>query len=320
MKQFSNVTKKLILSLSAMLVMSSAFAQSQTRILVGYAPGGTTDILARLVADGISKQLGTDVIVENRPGASGNIAAAQVATSRNDGKTILFAPSSHATNATLYKTSFDTAKDFSSVGLVAATPYVLVVHPSLPATNVAELIAYLKTRKGEVAYASASSGTAQHLAGELFKKSANVDMLHVPYKGSAAAFPDLAAGRTPIMFDNIAVILPHIKSGAVRAIAVTSAKRSALLPDVPTVVESGLPNFEMTGWFGMFIPSSTDVATLEKLNAALNKTINEESFQKRLQQIGADSLVTTPKGADKYVKDEISKWHDVIKSANISIN
>lgn len=320
MKQFSNVTKKLILSLSAMLVMSSAFAQSQTRILVGYAPGGTTDILARLVADGISKQLGTDVIVENRPGASGNIAAAQVATSRNDGRTILFAPSSHATNATLYKTSFDTAKDFSSVGLVAATPYVLVVHPSLPATNVAELIAYLKTRKGEVAYASSSSGTAQHLAGELFKKSANVDMLHVPYKGSAAAFPDLAAGRTPIMFDNIAVILPHIKSGAVRAIAVTSAKRSGLLPDVPTVAESGLPNFEMTGWFGMFIPSSTDVATLEKLNAALNKTINEESFQKRLQQIGADSLVTTPKGADKYVKDEISKWHDVIKRANISIN
>ncbi len=319
MKQISNVTKKLILSLSAMLVMSSAFAQSQTRILVGYAPGGTTDILARLVADGISKQLGTDVIVENRPGASGNIAAAQVATSRNDGRTILFAPSSHATNATLYKTSFDTKKDFSSVGLVAATPYVLVVHPSLPVTNVSELISYLKTRKGEVAYASASPGTAQHLAGELFKKSANVDMLHVPYKGSAAAFPDLAAGRTPIMFDNIAVILPHIKSGAVRAIAVTSPKRSALLPDVPTVAESGLPNFEMTGWFGMFIPSSTDVATLEKLNAALNKTINEESFQKRLQQIGADSLVTTPKGADEYVKDEISKWHDVIKSANISI-
>ena len=319
MKKSSNITKKLILSLSAMLAMSSAFAQSQTRILVGYAPGGTTDVLARLVAEGIGKQLGTDVIVENRPGASGNIAAAQVASARNDGKTILFAPSSHATNATLYKTSFDTEKDFSSIGLVAATPYVLVVHPSLPVKNVSELIAYLKSRKGEVAYASASPGTAQHLAGELFKKSANVDMLHVPYKGSAAAFPDLAAGRTPIMFDNIAVILPHIKSGAVKAIAVTSPKRSALLPDVPTVAESGLPNFEMTGWFGMFVPSSTDVATVEKLNAALNQTINEENFQKRLQQIGADSMVTTPKNANKYVKDEISRWNGVINSANISI-
>lgn len=319
MNQFSMKIKKVVFVLSSVVMMHTAYAQSQTRILVGYAPGGTTDVLARLVAEGIGKQLGTDVIVENRPGASGNIAAAQVATSRNDGKTILFAPSSHATNATLYKTSFDTVKDFSSVGLVAATPYVLVVHPSLPVSTVSELIAYLKSRKGDVAYASASAGTAQHLAGELFKKSAEVDMLHVPYKGSAAAFPDLAAGRTPIMFDNIAVILPHIKSGAVRAIAVTSAKRSALLPDVPTVAESGLPNFEMSGWFGMFVPSSTDTATVEKLNIALNKTINEESFQKRLQQIGADSMTTTPKNADKYVNDEVSKWNSVISSANISI-
>ncbi|NYT24399.1 tripartite tricarboxylate transporter substrate binding protein [Alcaligenaceae bacterium] len=320
MKTFVIVIRQFIMALTVGCVSFSVQASQPVRLQVGFSPGGTTDIIARLVADGMSKQLGRDIIVENRPGASGNIAAAQVAEATADGHTMLFAPSSHATNATLYKTKFNTEKDFSAVGLVASTPYVLVVHPSLPVHTVADLIGYLKDRPGELAYASASVGTAQHLAGEMFKEAAGVDMLHVPYKGSAAAFSDLAAGRTPIMFDNIAVVLPHIKSGAVRALAVTSAARSPLLADVPTVMESGLSDFEISGWFALLVPQGTQTDVIGGLNSRLNDTINEPAFRERLQQLGAEIIPTAPQEADSFISDEIAKWRDVIHSASIAVD
>jgi len=319
-KTFVIVIRQFIMALAVGCVSFSVQASQPVRLQVGFSPGGTTDIIARLVADGMSKQLGRDIIVENRPGASGNIAAAQVAEATADGHTMLFAPSSHATNATLYKTKFNTEKDFSAVGLVASTPYVLVVHPSLPVHTVADLIGYLKDRPGELAYASASVGTAQHLAGEMFKEAAGVDMLHVPYKGSAAAFSDLAAGRTPIMFDNIAVVLPHIKSGAVRALAVTSAARSPLLADVPTVMESGLSDFEISGWFALLVPQGTQTDVIGGLNSRLNDTINEPAFRERLQQLGAEIIPTAPQEADSFIRDEIAKWRDVIHSASIAVD
>ncbi|RTZ45511.1 tripartite tricarboxylate transporter substrate binding protein [Candidimonas sp. SYP-B2681] len=309
-----------VLTIVCGLTMSFAQAAPPIRMLVGFSPGGTTDIIARLVANEMGKRLDTQIVVENRAGASGNIAAAQVADAAANGLTMLFAPSSHATNATLYSSKFDSEKDFSAVGLVATTPYILVTHPSLPVNTVPELIKYLKERPGEIAYASASPGTAQHLAGEMFKRVAGVNMLHVPYKGSAAAFPDLAAGRTPIMFDNIAVVLPHIKSGAVKAIAMTSNTRSSLLPDVPTIAQSGLPNFEMSGWFALLVPDDTEPGVISKLNQALNETVNDPAFKRQLENMGAQTATTSPEEADAFIKTEIAKWREVIKNAGIATN
>lgn len=300
-------------------MMSAAQATPPLRMLVGFSPGGTTDIIARLVADEMGKRLDTQVVVENRPGAGGNIAAAQVADASKDGLTLLFAPSSHATNATLFKTKFDTEKDFSAIGLVATTPYVLVTHPSLPVNTVPELIDYLKKAPGETVYASAGPGTAQHLAGEMFKRSAEVALLHVPYKGSSAAFPDVAAGRVPIMFENIAVALPHIKSGAIKPIALTSAKPSPLLPKVPTMIDSGLSDFEVSGWFVLFAPAGTNRDTVSKLNAALNESVNDPGFQQKLQGLGATAVTSRPEEADAYVKGEIDKWREVIRIAGVSM-
>lgn len=318
----ANILKSIgasVLALACGAIMSTAQANPPLRMLVGFSPGGTTDIIARLVADEMGKRLDAQIVVENRPGAGGNIAAAQVADASKDGLTLLFAPSSHATNATLFKTKFDTEKDFSAIGLVATTPYVLVTHPSLPVSTVPELIEYLKKAPDETVYASAGPGTAQHLAGEMFKRSANVAMLHVPYKGSSAAFPDVAAGRVPMMFENIAVALPHIKSGAIKAIALTSDKPSPLLPNVPTMAESGLPDFEMSGWFALFVPSGTDGQTIARLNAALNETVNDPRFQQRLQDLGATAATAGPEEADAYVKGEIDKWREVIRIAGVSM-
>lgn len=296
-------------------------AEPPMRLVVGFPPGGTTDVIARLVANNLGAKLGRTVIVENRAGASGSIAASLVAKAAADGDTLLFAPSSHATNATLYANQpFDTEKDFAAVGLVATTPYVLVVNPKLPVRSVSELVTYLKEHPGKLAYASSSPGTGQHLAGELFKKAAGVDMLHVPYKGSSAALPDLLAGRTPIMFDNIAVMLPHIKSGSLRALAVTSSKRSQLLPDERTVVETGVQDYEVLGWFGMFAPAKTSPKVIDALSSALNAAAEEATFRKQLADLGAEAVRSTPKKTDAFVRNEIVKWRGVIREAKITLN
>ena len=308
-----------ILALSCGSMMSAAHANSPLRLLVGFSPGGTTDIIARLVAEEMGKRLDVPVVVENRPGAGGNIAAAQVADARPDGRTLLFAPSSHATNATLFETKFDTEKDFAAVGLVATTPYVLVTHPSLKVNTVSELIDFLKKAPTETVYASAGPGTAQHLAGEMFKRTADVKLLHVPYKGSSAAFPDVAAGRVPMMFENIAVAMPHIKSGAIKAIALTSEAPSPLLPNVPTMMQSGLPDFQMSGWFVVFAPSGIDSETMTELNSALNATVNDPAFKQRLQDLGATARTSRPDEADAFVKGEIDKWREVIRVAGVSM-
>ena len=321
MKAIKTLAAAFLPALVAMSAAPAALAEQPMKIVVGFAPGGTTDVIARLVANGMAAKLGKSVIVENRPGASGNIAAQQVASAEADGMTLLFAPSSHATNATLYSTlRFDTKADFSAVGMVAATPYVLVVNPSLPVKTVPELISHLKANPGKLAYASASPGTGQHLAAELFKKSTGTDILHVPYKGSAAALPDVMSGLTPIMFDNIAVILPHIRTGAVRAVGVTTPKRSPLLPDLPTISESGVKDFDVSGWFALLAPSKTDAATISRLNQALNQTLQDPAVVKKLGDMGGEIIQSTPKEADAFIGREIVKWRGVIDSAKININ
>jgi tripartite-type tricarboxylate transporter receptor subunit TctC len=294
--------------------------QQPVRILVGFAPGGTTDVLARQVALLLGTRTGRSVIVENKAGASGNVAAVQVAKAQADGTTLLFVPSSHATNATLYKKlPFDTEKDFAAIGLVATTPYVLVVHPSVPARNVAELVALLKAHPGTLQYASAGQGTGQHLSGELFKKLAGVEMTQVPYKGSAAALPDLLAGRVPVMFDNVAVMTPHIRAGAVRALAVTSSSRSALLPEVPAVAQT-LPGFDVQGWFALLAPAKTPPDVVQELNAALDSVTRDPSFRARLKELGAEPMGGSASAADKFVRQEVERWGNVIREAKITLD
>lgn len=298
-----------------------ALAEAPIRIEVGFPPGGTTDVIARLVGNELGNRLNRSVIVENRPGASGSIAAAFVAKAAADGNTLLFAPSSHATNVSLYPSQpFDTLKDLSAVGLVAATPYVLVVNPALPVHTVPEFIAYLKANPDKVNYPSASPGTGQHLAAEMFKSTAKVSMQHVPYKGSSAAMPDLLAGRTPVMFDNIAVMLPYIKSGGVRPLAVTSTRRSQLLPDAPTVAEAGLPGFEVLGWFGLFTAARTPSAVVSSLNQELNAITTSPAFKQRLADLGAEPMNGTPASADAFVHREIDRWAIVIRDAGIKLD
>ena len=302
-------------------ITSVTHAQDQTmKIIVGFPPGGTTDVLARLVATTMGTLTGRNIIVENKPGASGNIGAQYVAKSAPDANTLILVSSSHGTNASLYKKlPFDTLTDFAPIGMVASTPYVLVVHPQLPATNVSQLIDLLKAHPNRYSYASSSVGTGQHLSGELLKKMANVDMTHIPYKGSSAALPDLIGGRTPIMFENLAIMQPHIRSGALRALAITSPRRSALLPDVPTVSES-LPGFAVLGWFALLAPAKTPPALVAQLNNTLNDAIKEATFKKTLADLGAESMAGSPAAADDFIRQEIARWGGIIRSANISID
>jgi tripartite-type tricarboxylate transporter receptor subunit TctC len=317
---FQPTRRQLLIAAAAATAFPSYADDQPVRITVGFPPGGTTDVIARLVANSLGAKLGRSVIVENKAGASGNIAAQVVSKAASDGTNLLFVPSSHATNASLYKKlPFDTEKDFTAIGMVATTPYVLVVHPQIPAKTVPEFIAMLKSQPGHFSYATASQGTGQHLAAELFKKMAGVEMTQIPYKGSAAAFPDLMAGRTPIMFDNVALMVPHVRAGALRALGITSTKRSPLLPDVPTVAES-LPGYEIQGWFALLAPAKTPPSLVRDYNTALNAVVNDAPFVARLKELGAETVTGTPAAANDYIRKEISRWGAVIRSANIALD
>ena len=317
---FQPTRRQLLIAAAAATALPSYANDQPIRISVGFPAGGTTDVIARLVAQNLGQKLGRSVIVENRAGASGNIAAQVASKAAPDGTNLLFVPSSHATNASLYKKlPFDTEKDFTAIGMVATTPYVLVVHPQVSAKSVPEFIALLKSQPGRFNYATASPGTGQHLAAELFKNMASVDMTQVPYKGSAAAFPDLMAGRTPIMFDNVALMVPHVRSGSLRPLAITSAKRSRLLPDVPTVAET-LPGYEIQGWFALLAPAKTPSNLVREYNAALNAVVSDPAFVSRLSEVGAETMTGTSAMANDYIQKEIARWGSVIRSANISLD
>ena len=300
---------------------ASDYPAGPVRLLVGFPPGGTTDVIGRLLAKELSDILGKPVVVENRAGASGGIAAGAVARSAPDGLTLLVVPSTHATNPFLYASlPYDPEKDLVPVSLVATTPYVLVTHPDLPASDYRGLMSYLAANPGKVNYASASPGTGQHLAGELFGRMAGVKIVHIPYKGSSAALPDLMAGRVQMMFENVAVMTPHVRQGSLRALAVTGGKRSSLLPEVPTVAESGLPGFEVVGWFGLLAPAGTPVPVIEKLNSAVNQALAKEAVAKRLGDMGADPVGGTTAAFASFLAGETAKWGKVIREAGITAN
>lgn len=304
------------LVLCLLVATTPAVAQS-VRFVVGFTPGGPSDILARALGAKLTDTLGQTVVVENRPGAGGNLAAEVVAKSPPDGNTWLLGNNSIlATNQALYShLGYDPVKDFAPVALVAIQPNILVVHPSVPAHSVKELIAYAKANPGKLNYASTGAGVAAHLSAELFKTMAGVDMVHVPYKGAQPALTDVIAGQCQLMFATSASVIPYIKAGRLRALAVTTSKRSPSLPDLPTVAEAGVPGFESITWHGVVVPSATPAATVERLNRAINSALKDKELSGRLEALGAEIAGGTPQDFAAYIQREIPKWAKVVKDS-----
>jgi tripartite-type tricarboxylate transporter receptor subunit TctC len=298
-----------------------AYPSKPVHLLVAFPPGGTTDLLARIVAQKLSPRLGQQVVVENKPSAGGILGTDSIAKAAPDGYNLLMVPSLHGTNLSLYsKLPYDTVKDFAPVALLATSPYVLVTNPALPAKNVPELVSYLKQRPGKLNMSASAVASPQHLAAELFKRSAGVDVLLVPYKGSGSILPDLIAGRVSLAFENQAVVLPHIQSGALRALAVSSPERSALLPNVPTLVESGLDNFVVIGWFGIMAPAQTPPEIIKKLNAEISAVMQEPDVRERIAAMGAKALSGPPSDLRDLLAHEIDVWGRVIRDAHIRLD
>ena len=301
---------------------AQAYPNKPVRLVVPFPAGGTTDILARAMAQKLSDALGQQFVVDNRPGAGGNIGADLVAKSPPDGYTLLMGTvGTQAINTSLYaKMPYDAAKDFAPVVLVAGVPNVLVAHPSVTAKTVPELVALAKAKPGSINFASSGNGTSIHLSGELFKVMTGVQMSHVPYKGSAPAITDLLGGQVQIMFDNLPSALPHIKAGKLRALAVTSSKRAPALPDLPTIAEAGVPGFEATSWFGILAPAGTPRDIVMKVNAESNKALQAADMKEKLLAQGAEAVGNTPEFFGDYIKAETTKWAKVVKESGAKVD
>lgn len=300
---------------------ASAYPNKPIKLIVPFAPGGTTDILGRLAAAELSKVLGVSAVVENRPGAGGNIGADAVAKSAPDGYTLLVGTvGTQAINHSLYpKIPFDSLKDFEPITLLATVPNVLVVHPSVPAKTTKELIAYVKSKPGKLNYASSGNGTSIHLGAELFKSMTGTFITHIPYRGSTPALTDLMAGQADMMFDNLPSALPFIKSGRLRAVALTSAKPSAALPGVPTIGET-VPGYEASSWFGIWAPAGTPKEIITKLNQVLVAYLQNPEAKEKIAAQGADTVGNSPEQLNAFVKAELTKWAKVVKQSGAKID
>lgn len=297
---------------------SQAYPARPVRFVVPYPPGGITDVLARVIAQRVSAEWGSQqMIIDNRAGASGNVGAAHVAKSPPDGYTILFGnASTHAINPTLFRTMpFDPVRDFEAITLVASVPNVLLVHPDNPARTLAALIAAAKASPGAFTFASNSTGSSNHLTGELLKTMAGIDMVHVPYKSSTTAAVDLMGGRISLMFDNITTAVPHVKAGRLRALAVSSERRVAALPEVPTMVESGLAGFVVTPWWGVFAPAGTPRPLIERLHRDIVGALHHPEVRSHFASQGTDVIGNSPEEFARYVKSEAARWGEVIRAS-----
>jgi len=316
------------LLLAAFLLGLSTLAQAQAwpskpiRYIVIFAPGGTTDILARLIAPKLSDALGQPVVVENRPGAGGNVGSEILAKAAPDGYTIGSGTvSSHAINATLYsKLPYDPAKDFSPITMLATLPNMLVVHPSLGVNNVAELIALLKANPNKYSFGSAGNGTSQHMSGEMFKTMTGTSMQHVPYKGSGPMIPDLLAGTIGMSFENITTAFPPVKQGRLKALAVTTARRSFVAPDVPTMQEAGLPGYDITSWQALFAPAGVPREIIARLHAETAKALKAPDVAKRLEDLGLDAGGMTPDELAALIRSDIPRLGKVVRDSGAKVD
>ena len=299
---------------------AEAYPTRPIRLIVPYAAGGTGDIIGRLVGGKLSENLGQSVVIENRPGAGGNIGAEATVRAAPDGYTVVIAATSLASNPRLQKRmSFDPLKDLAAVGGCCEVATIVVVHPSLPAKSVKELVALARANPAKLSFASSGFVTTSHLAAELFKVMAHVDLVHVPYKADSVALPDVLAGRVPLMFMLQTMAVPQIKAGKLRALAVSTATRSPLVPELPTVAEAALPGYEISAWFGLFAPAATPKEIVERLGAASIKAVQSPEFKERLLENGFVPTGTTPEQFAAFFRGEVQKWARVVKEGKLAL-
>jgi tripartite-type tricarboxylate transporter receptor subunit TctC len=309
------------LAFAAPLAFAQTFPTKPLRLIAPYPPGGGNDIISRILAEKLGPALGQNVIVENRAGAGGNVGTEVAARAPADGHTMVMGSLSHAINASLYsKLPFDPVKDFAPITLVAAGAYVLVSHPSLPVRDVKALVALAKARPGQINYGSAGNGAGGHLGMELFKNMAGIDLVHVPYKGTAPAMAETVAGQVSLDMDNMLALLPQVKAGRLRPLAVTTLKRSPLLPEVPTMDESGYRSFEVSPWFGVLAPAATPKDVVARLNSEMVKVLRIPEVRDRLMQQGAEPVGNTPEQFGAYLVAEVAKWAKVVKATGARID
>jgi tripartite-type tricarboxylate transporter receptor subunit TctC len=292
------------------------------RLVVGFPPGGGVDIIARAISHELGTELGQPIVIDNKPGAGGNLAAEQVAHAPADGYTLVIgAVSTFAISASVYRNlHYDVLKDLAPVAVVASVPNVLVVNSAVPAHNVRDLIALAKKTPGRINFGSAGTGTTVHFAGELFKSMADIDIVHIPYKGAAPAMNDLLGGRVQLMFDFLSAAAPHIRDGKLRALGVTSAKRSPLMPDVPTIAEAGLPGYQVLGSFGVLAPAGTPPEVIQRLNRAIAKVVEEPQVKKRLLASAATPEHATPEEFAATLKTEVAKWAKIVDKTGVRLD
>ncbi len=299
---------------------AQAWPSRPIRYIVPFPPAGATDILARIAADKISGPLGQPVVVENRPGAAGNVGTELVVKAPADGYTILQATVAQSISETLYTNlPFSFGRDLAPVALIARVPNVMIVHPSVPANSVQEFIALAKARPGQINFASSGSGTSIHMSAEMFKMLTGVDMVHIPYKGSGPALADLLGGQVSVMFDNLTSSIGHIRSGKLRALAITTATRYPALPDLPTMQEAGVAGYEASAWFGIVAPKATPMEIVNRLNSEVNKMLALPDVKEKLLQQGAIAAPGTPEQFGAFIQDEIAKWAKVVKASGAKV-
>jgi len=315
----------IVVGLAATAAMAAQQGPSPTgypsrpiRLVVPFAPGGTNDIIARIVGDKLTERLGQPFVIDNRGGANSVVGSEIVARATPDGHTLLIVAAGFAVNPSLrLKLPYDTERDFAPIGLVTGGPYLMTIHPSVPAKTVSEFVAWVKSKSGQVNYASVGSGSPPHLAAELLKIMAHIDMQHIPYKGGGAVLPDLISGRVSLFFGSIATLGPHIQSGKLRAIAVTTTHRSPAMPDLPTFAESGLPGYEVNGWYGLLAPGKTPRAIVQRLNTELRHVLGDPETRERFAKQGMDPAPGTAQEFAALIHGEIAKWAKVVRAAGI---
>jgi len=302
----------------AALAQSGTYPDKPVKFVVPYPPGGGTDVIARIVQERFSSLLGQSVLIENKGGAGGSVGSEIVARSAPDGYTVLFTLSSHTINPAIFsKLSFDTVKDFEPVGTVASLPQILVANPQVPANTIAELVALAKAKPGSLSYASVGNGSPGHLAGELLKLRTGTQMTHIPYRGGGPAVVDVIGGQVPLLWVSIPAAAQFVKTGKLKALGVSTLKRSAAFPDVPTIQESGIADFEVDSWYAMFVPAKTPKPVIERLNRVLNTIVAEPAIRDKLLAQGAEGVGGTPEALGKTVLAELPKWAKLAKDANI---
>jgi len=307
-----------LLALVSQFSLAQPYPSKPVRLIVGLAPGGATDIMARTLVPGLSEELGQPVVVDNRPGAAGTIGAGIVAKSPPDGYTLFLASSSFTSNAVLEKNgTYDPLRDFAPITNIASAPFLLVVRASLPVNSVRELIAYAKAHPGKLNYASSGIGSTAHLTGELLKRAAGIEMTHIVYRGAGPALADVLAGQVDLMFASIVSSLHHAKSGKLKALAVTSARRSSVVPEYPTVAEAGVPGFEMTGYFGLLAPAHTPAAIVATVHAAVQRAIKRPDFVERVAADGAEPDGCAPAELQAILERDTKKLAELMRGVNV---